>query len=119
MTDLWKALAYLFPNARHLAGYELRDDGDGPYIARWDLPDPQPSEAELAAAVAAYDAAEAARRQADQQLRQQVVALAQSAVGVRVDALTAAQVRALLVVLLRKAGALDNGGTVRPLGEWA
>lgn len=119
MHDLWKGLAHLFPNARHLAGYVLQDDGAGPYIAQWDLPEPQPTEAQLAAAIIAYDAAELVRQQEAEQLRQRVVALAQSAVGMRVDALTAAQVRALLVVLLHKGGALNNDGTVRPLGQWS
>jgi hypothetical protein len=119
MHELWKALAHLFPDARPLIHYELRDDGDGPYIARWDLPDPQPSEAQLAAAIIAYDLAEQQRQQEAVQLRQQVITLAQSAVGIRIDLLTAAQVRALLVALLHKGGALNNDGTVRPLGQWS
>jgi hypothetical protein len=51
-------------------------------------------------------------------LRQQVITIAQSAVGTRVDLLTAAQVRALIAVLLWKGGALDKSGVVRPLAEW-
>lgn len=118
--ELWKAIAQLYPNARPLVDYELRDDGDGrgAYIARWALPQPRPTTQQLADAIAAYDAAQTAREQAAQQLRQTVVSLATSAVGVSVASLTAAQVRALLVVLLRKAGALNADGTVRPLGDW-
>lgn len=48
-----------------------------------------------------------------------VVSLAQSAAGVLLTDLTAAQTRALLAVLLWKAGAIKPDGTVRPLGEWA
>lgn len=117
--ELWKALAHLFPNAHPMRDYELRDDGDGPYIARWGLDDPQPTPAQLAAAIAAYDAAEAQRKTEAQALRQQVLTLAQSAVGVRVDNLTAGQVRALLVVLLWKGGALTPAGNVRPLEAWS
>lgn len=81
--------------------------------------------------------AELAQRQADQQAaatlaaqqqqaatdasttRTLVVQTAQTAVGVNITALTAAQVRALLAVLMAKAGALNPDGTVRPLGQWA
>jgi hypothetical protein len=52
-------------------------------------------------------------------LRTQVVTVAQSAVGVVITNLTAAQVRALLAVLLWKGGALDKDGKIRPLVEWA
>jgi hypothetical protein len=118
MDELWKGLAYLFPNARNPGDYALQDDGNGPYIAAWGLPDPIPTEAELTEAIAAYDAAEAQRKAEAQALRSQIVTLAQSAVGVRVDLLTAAQVRALVAILLWKGGALSNAGVVRPLGEW-
>jgi hypothetical protein len=118
MPELWKALAYLFPNAHNLAGYVIQDDGNGPYIAQWGLPDPQPTETELAAAIVAYDAAQAQRDTEAAALRQQIITLAQSAVGVRIDNLTAAQVRALVAILLWKGGALDKDGNVRPLGQW-
>ena len=42
----------------------------------------------------------------------------QSAVGKAYDALTAEQVRALFAKMLWEAGALNNDGTVKPLGEW-
>jgi hypothetical protein len=116
--ELWKALAHLYPTAQPLIDYELRDDGAGAYIARWSLSEPQPTPAQLEAASAAYDAAAAARAAAAQQLRQQVVTLAQSAVGVRIDQLTAAQVRALVAILLRESGGLANDGTIRPLAQW-
>jgi len=44
---------------------------------------------------------------------------AQTAVGVNLAALNAAQVRALLSVLMYKNGALNPDGTVRPLTAWA
>lgn len=119
MNDLWKGLAHLFPNARNLGDYVLRDDGAGAYIAAWYLPDPQPTPAQITAAIVAYDLAEQQRQQEAAQLRQQVITLAQSAVGVRIDALTAAQVRALVAILLHKAGALNPDGTVRALGQWS
>jgi hypothetical protein len=50
---------------------------------------------------------------------ERVKALAQSAVGVRLDNLTAAQVKALLAVLLWSHGAMGSGGAIRPLSEWA
>lgn len=51
-------------------------------------------------------------------LREQIKTVAQSAVGVAYDQLTAAQVRALVAILLWKQGALNNDGTVKPLGQW-
>lgn len=52
-------------------------------------------------------------------LRTQVIALAQSAVGVRIDNLTAIQVRALMAVLLHRAGAIDRTGSIKPLPAWS
>ncbi|HEU5086865.1 MAG TPA: XkdW family protein [Roseiflexaceae bacterium] len=119
-TELWKALTYLYPNARPLVDYELTDnsDGRGPRITAWRLPQAQPTEAELAAASAAYDAAQTQRDADAQALRQKVLTVAQSAVGQTIDNLTTAQVRALVAVLLWKAGALDKTGAVKPLGGW-
>ena len=51
-------------------------------------------------------------------LRQQILTVAQSAVGVAFDQLLAGQVRALFAIVLRKEGALDKDGKVRALGEW-
>jgi hypothetical protein len=45
--------------------------------------------------------------------------VAQSAAGVLITNLSAVQVRALLAVLLWKAGALDKTGAVTGLSEWA
>lgn len=114
-----RALRYLFPNAVPLRDYEVRDDGAGAYIAVWRLEAPQPTTEELAQADRAAEQAEQTAATEAAQLRQQVLTIAQSAVGVRIDALTAAQVRALVAVLLWRGGALRPDGTVRPLAEWA
>lgn len=45
--------------------------------------------------------------------------LAQSAVGVQIGSLTNAQVRALLAVLLWKAGGIKEDGTINKLNYWA
>lgn len=50
MVSLSVILGYIFPSAVSLRDYVVQDDGDGPYIARWSLPQPQPTPAELAAA---------------------------------------------------------------------
>jgi hypothetical protein len=79
--------------------------------------DPTPEQ--IADAIAAR---EAARQQAladAAALRQQILTIAQSAIGVRVDLLTAGQVRALFAILLWKEGAIKNDLTVRALAEWA
>lgn len=87
--------------------------------AEWGTPLPSdPTPEQISAAVAAR---EAARQQASADaatLRQQVLTIAQSAVGIRADLLTAAQLRALFVVMLWKEGALDNALIVRPLTQW-
>ncbi len=68
---------------------------------------------------AVRQATEDAETVAQSQVRQAVLTLAQSAVGVRFDQLTAAQVRVLFAIVLRQAGALNADGTVRPLAGWA
>ncbi len=84
----------------------------------WPPPLPaDPTPAQIQAAIAARDAARQ-RVIIDAQALRQVITIAQSAVGIRVDLLTAVQVRALIAVLLRKNGALDRTGTVRPLDTW-
>ncbi len=55
----------------------------------------------------------------DSALRTLIINLAQSAVGLQVDALTAAQTRALVAILLYKQGALTPTGAVKPLNQWA
>jgi hypothetical protein len=117
--NLSHALAQLFPEADPLRDYTIQDDGDGPYIAAWHLAQAQPTLAELQTASDAYDLAQAQADAAAQALRTQVVTVAQSAVGVVITSLTAAQVRALLAVLLWRAGALTDAGAIRPLAQWA
>lgn len=78
--------------------------------------DPTPEES-AAAILALQQAAQQAQADAAQ-LRQQVLALAQSTVGMRVDAaFTTAQLRSLLAILLYKDGALNNDLTIRPLAD--
>lgn len=116
--NLAHALRYLFPNASPQRDYEIRDDGSGPYIAIWNLQAAQPTVAELQAASDAYDTAAAQAASEAAALRTRVRTTAQSAVGVLITDLTAAQVRALLAVLLWKAGALDKDGKIRALSDW-
>lgn len=47
-----------------------------------------------------------------------VLPVAQSAVGIRFDQLTASQLRALAAILFWQAGALDGNGIVQPLAGW-
>jgi hypothetical protein len=57
------AIMHIYPNANPLIDFIVQDDsdGNGPYIAAWNIPDPQPTEEELTAAWTAYEAAEAAK----------------------------------------------------------
>jgi hypothetical protein len=88
------------------------------WIVLHGAPPPDPTPEESAAGVAAIAQAASQATADAAQLRQQVLNLANSAVGVVVNALTAAQVRALVALLLLKAGALNTDGTVRPLTDW-
>lgn len=78
----------------------------------------EPTQAEIDAALAAQAQATAQAQSDAAQLRQRVLGLANSAVGIQVDNLTAAQVRALVVLLLWKNGAIDRTGAVRPPADW-
>lgn len=40
-------LTHLFPDIDFLVDCKLQDDGNGPYIATWNRPEPQPSQAEI------------------------------------------------------------------------
>lgn len=49
-------LRHLYPDADPLRDYTVADDGSGPRLTAWHLPDPQPTEAELNAALPAAQA---------------------------------------------------------------
>ena len=78
------------------------------------LPD-DADESALAAVLAAHNPA--ARTRAELH-RAQVLDLAAGAAGKRLVDLTAAEVRALLAVLLWRNGAIDEALRVRPLDDW-
>lgn len=86
-----------------------------------DWPPPLPSDptpADVANAIAARAAAKQQSAVDAATLRTRVLTPAQSSVGVQVDALTAAQIRALVALLLYKQGAIDKSGAVLPLAGW-
>lgn len=123
MPHYGKAIRHLYPDAVRLVDYDVSDEGDGlgPRITFWNEATlgPQPTRAQFEAAVIAFDAAQTQAATDAATLRQAVLTLAGSAVGQSIGALTAAQVRALVAILLWQAGALKPDGTVRPLAEWA
>jgi hypothetical protein len=89
-----------------------------PAIA-WPPPLPSdPTPAEIAAAIAAREAQEQQARADAAALRSRVRTLAQSAVGLSIDVLTAGQIKTLVILLLHKEAAIDKAGIVRPLDEW-
>lgn len=103
--------------ADHQPRQATADDGSE-HMLYWDAPRVRSClladwpAAQLELAQKAQDAADAAA------LRQRVRTVAQSAVGVAFDQLTAVQMRALVGILLWEAGALDTDGKVKQLGEW-
>lgn len=109
------------------ADFDLHKDGtqpeqktilpDGSWLA-WRGPGPAPSLADIQASHAAWLAEQQQALADAQALRQQIATVAGSAVGAAFDQLTAAQVRALVAILLRNAGALDKAGKVKPLADW-
>ncbi len=85
----------------------------------WPPPLPsEPTEAEIATAIAAREAAAQQETADNVALRQLVISTAQSTVGLSIDVLGNLQVRALLACLLHKANALDKDLKIRPLGKW-
>jgi hypothetical protein len=104
--ETYQALSSAFPGVV----FTLADDAT---ILTWPGPPPDP-----VAIRAAYLAAQDQQIADAAALRQRVLTVAQSAVGQSIDTLTAAQVRALVAVLLYKNGALDKNGVVQPLGQW-
>lgn len=115
--DMPVVLQRLRPNSE----YHWKSDGWGTYadIGEWrDSHTTKPTEAELYAEWDIYRA-EIARQTADEStLHDHMMALASSAAGAAVDQLSAEQVRALVTLLLWRAGAINADGTVRPVVEW-
>jgi hypothetical protein len=65
-------------------------------------------------------ATEQARQTSADAFRTQISALAQTAVGVRLQDLTQAQIKALMAILLYESGGVDPATLqVRPLEQWA
>ena len=48
--DIKRCVQELFPNAVDEFDFEVMDDGNGPRVTQWNLPDPQPTQEELEAA---------------------------------------------------------------------
>lgn len=118
--ELNRGLKWLFPDGQPNVDWYLIDDGDGlgPKIAFWNRLEPQPTEEQIDAAIAASIAAEQQATEEAATLKQAIVTLAQSAVGVALNDLTAAQRNALIAILLWRAGAIDKTLKVRPLAQW-
>lgn len=103
----------------YLDGEVVRSLTDVEWLAQRGALPTDPTPAESAAAIAARETARGNRQAAALLRRQGMLALAESAVGVKVGQLTPRQVEALLGVVLLGFGALDDDLSVRPLDEWA
>ena len=78
-----------------------------------------PDDSDQAVVQAVIDAHDPTLSTRDETAVSQIRTLAQSAVGVRLQDLTATQVKALLAVLLYKNGAINPADlTIRPLKDW-
>lgn len=116
--ELNLGLKWLFPGGAPGVDWDLVDDGAGPYIAAWHRTEPQPSDTEIDTAIAAAKAAAQQAVTDAASLKQAIINQAQSAVGVLLTDLTAAQRNALVACLLWKAGALDKTLKIKPLASW-
>ncbi len=87
-------------------------------VASWRDVRPIPTKAALQAAWDAYVARQASDQTAQDTLKAAIVTTASGAVGKSLTALTATEVRALLALLLYKAGGVSASGVVKPLIEW-
>lgn len=92
------------------------DDGHTMEVVEWrDQATMKPTEG---AVIADWDVYKGEEQEATN-LRQTILANAQSAVGKSLDALTAAERNALIALLLYKAGGVHpRTGVVQPLGDW-
>lgn len=113
--ELVQAIQSLIPSVVYPQDFTVDANG----IAKWNSTDTaQPTAAQVQIA---YDSVVANQTNAKTQLstaRTLVLTTAKSAEGANITALTANQVRALVAVVLYKAGAIDGLGNVRPLSDW-
>lgn len=101
--------------------FHWKGNGYGTYadIGEWRSPEiTKPTEGAVYAEWDVYQAEQAQAATDAATLRALVVSLANSAVGIRIDALIAIQVRALAAILFWEAGAINPDGTIRPLAQW-
>ncbi len=112
MTDYPLVVWRLRPHSEYLT------TGEPGYAAIGEWRDPntvKPTQAECDAEWIVYQAEQAAAVTA----KNNILALAQSAVGVQLSALTAAQVKALTAYMLYAIGGVDlKTLTVKPLADW-
>lgn len=87
-------------------------------VETWKDARPVPTDAQLQTAWAAYEAGLAQASSDAQAARTALLTAAQGTVGIALDQLTLAQLRALVGCLLYKEGALTADVKIRPLAQW-
>ena len=113
--DLALAIEEARPGARYRLNKSVPPDQA---IIEWRGPGDEPTQKELESALQIYSEQEAAEQAASDQLKANIVTTARSAVGVILNDLSQAQTRALLAVILWKAGGVAPDMTVKPLKDW-
>lgn len=106
---------------RPTSEYHWKGDGLGVYadIGEWrDKTTIPPTEKEVYDDWDRYVTEKAQKETADNALKDRIIVLAQSAVGIQMDQLTQAQIRALMAIVLWKAGAVAEDGSINPLADW-
>ena len=113
--DLALAIEETRPGALYRLNKSVQPDQE---IIEWRGPGDEPTQQELENAWQIYSEREAAEQAASDKLKSNIVTIAQSAVGVALNDLTQGQTRALLAVMLWKAGGVAPDMTVKPLKDW-
>jgi hypothetical protein len=98
--------------------YTLIATNDGVRLHGWPDDVPLPDSEVIRTTIAAIQQERETERLARAAERARLLALAQSAVGVRVDLASANQKWAIVALLMWQLGVLDSSGKIRPLAEW-
>ena len=113
--DIALAIEEIRPGASYRLNKSIPPDQE---IVEWRGPGDEPTQQELEDVWQIYSEREVVERAACDQLKSNIISIAQSAVGVALNDLTQAQTRALLALMLWKASGVAPDMTVKPLKDW-
>lgn len=113
MDKIHKAIKYIYPTVKTLIDYEVELTAGGEIVIHWGVLTPL-TDAEIDQYAAAYDLEQSQDQTALQTIRQ----TAQNTVGRSItDAFNAAELKALLFVVIHEIGGLRRG-VIKPFKDW-